>query len=44
LETALPETPVMISADSTQLKQIFWNLARNSIQSMPEGGKLKITL
>ncbi len=44
LETVLPETPVMISADSTQLKQIFWNLARNSIQSMPEGGKLKITL
>lgn len=44
LETDLPENPVMISADSTQLKQIFWNLARNSIQSMPEGGKLKITL
>jgi two-component system sensor histidine kinase PilS (NtrC family) len=44
LETVLPENPVMISADSTQLKQIFWNLARNSIQSMPEGGKLKITL
>jgi two-component system sensor histidine kinase PilS (NtrC family) len=44
LETDLPETPVMISADSTQLKQIFWNLARNSIQSMPEGGRLKITL
>ena len=44
LETNLPEFPVMISADSTQLKQIFWNLARNSIQSMPEGGKLKITL
>jgi two-component system sensor histidine kinase PilS (NtrC family) len=44
LETVLPENPVTISADSTQLKQIFWNLARNSIQSMPEGGKLKITL
>jgi signal transduction histidine kinase len=44
LETVLPDEPVMISADSTQLKQIFWNLARNSIQSMPEGGKLKITL
>jgi len=44
LETVLPENPVMISADSTQLKQIFWNLARNSIQSMPDGGRLKITL
>lgn len=44
LETVLPEYPVMISADSTQLKQIFWNLARNSIQSMSEGGTLKISL
>jgi two-component system sensor histidine kinase PilS (NtrC family) len=44
LETILPEEPVLISADSTQLKQIFWNLARNSIQSMPDGGTLKITL
>ena len=44
LETDLPENPVMISADSTQLKQVFWNLARNSIQSMTEGGKFKVTL
>ncbi len=44
LETDLPEKSVMISADPTQLKQIFWNLARNAIQAMPDGGDLKIKL
>jgi two-component system sensor histidine kinase PilS (NtrC family) len=44
LEYDLPENPVMIAADSTQLKQIFWNLARNSIQAMPQGGKLTVKL
>ncbi len=42
LETVLPENPVIISADPTQLKQIFWNLARNAILAMPDGGKLKV--
>ena len=40
----LPLQPVFISADSTQIKQIFWNLSRNSIQAMENGGKLTITL
>ena len=44
LESDLPEMPVMVSADPTQLKQIFWNLARNSIQAMPDGGRLKVKL
>ncbi len=44
LEAVLPEKPVLISADPTQLKQIFWNLARNAIQAMPDGGNLRITL
>ncbi len=42
LETVLPDNPVIIFADPTQLKQIFWNLARNAILAMPDGGKLKI--
>ncbi len=41
---SLPPDPVFISADETQLKQIFWNLARNAIKAMPEGGDLAITL
>lgn len=44
LDIDLPSAPVFISADPTQLKQIFWNLARNAIQSMPDGGNLKVKL
>lgn len=44
LEEELPPTPIFISADVTQLKQIFWNLARNAIHAMPEGGILSIVL
>ncbi|MBL8194788.1 MAG: PAS domain S-box protein [Blastocatellia bacterium] len=39
-----PETSISIVADSNQLRQIIWNLARNSLQAMPEGGKLIIEL
>jgi two-component system sensor histidine kinase PilS (NtrC family) len=44
IEEALPPFPVIASADTTQLKQIFWNLSRNAIQAMPNGGTLKISL
>jgi len=44
LEDVLPQSPVFISADSTQLKQVFWNLARNAINAMPNGGKLSVRL
>ena len=40
----LPDCPIMILGDVTQLKQIFWNLARNSINAMPDGGKFVIGL
>ena len=44
LEISLPQSATFISADSTQLKQVFWNLARNAIQAMPDGGTLRISL
>ena len=44
INEALPANPVFVSADATQLKQVFWNLARNSINAMPDGGELSITL
>jgi two-component system, NtrC family, sensor histidine kinase PilS len=44
LECNLPESEIIISADQTQLKQIFWNLARNAVQAMPNGGKLNVRL
>lgn len=44
VEYELPNRPINISADATQLKQIFWNLARNAIQAMPDGGTLRVVL
>ena len=38
------DNPVIVSADAAQLKQIFWNLARNALQAMPNGGRLRFGL
>jgi len=37
----VPVTSVLVNADSEQLQQVFWNLARNALQSMPAGGTLR---
>ncbi|HSB12136.1 MAG TPA: ATP-binding protein [Blastocatellia bacterium] len=39
-----PDEPVLYQADPNQMRQIFWNLARNAIKAMPEGGELRVTL
>ena len=39
-----PQAPVIITFDKSQLKQLFLNLFLNSIQSMPDGGELKIEI
>jgi two-component system sensor histidine kinase PilS (NtrC family) len=36
--------PVLYRADSNQMRQVFWNLARNAIQAMPLGGELRVLL
>ena len=36
----LPSEPLVVEADAGQLKQVFWNLARNALQAMPQGGTL----
>jgi signal transduction histidine kinase len=40
----LPDEPLFAEADEGQLKQVFWNLARNALQAMPKGGTLRATL
>jgi two-component system sensor histidine kinase PilS (NtrC family) len=41
IEAEIPPVPLLINADSEQLQQVFWNLARNALQAMPAGGKLR---
>ena len=40
----LPDEELFAEADEGQLKQVFWNLSRNALQAMPEGGTLRATL
>jgi signal transduction histidine kinase len=42
VETQLPERPMLVCADQTQLQQVVINMAVNGIQAMPRGGRLRI--
>jgi two-component system sensor histidine kinase PilS (NtrC family) len=44
IEEDYPAEPVDVNADAAGLRQVFWNLARNALQAMPEGGKLGVSL
>ncbi len=39
-----PSDAVHYYGDPNQIRQIFWNLTRNSIQAMPGGGELRVIL
>jgi two-component system sensor histidine kinase PilS (NtrC family) len=32
-----------INGDANQIRQVFWNLARNAVQAMPHGGTLRVS-
>jgi len=36
--------PHVCLADPNQISQVFWNLARNALEAMPEGGLLRVGL
>ncbi len=42
--TDLPDEPAIAPADAASIKQVFWNLARNALNAMPEGGTLRAEL
>jgi len=44
LETRLPEAPLYVVGDSTQLHQIMMNLCTNAIHAMGEHGTLRVSL
>lgn len=44
LQEEVPDKPVQANADPAQLRQVFWNLARNALQAMPDGGTLRAEL
>lgn len=44
ISEAYPGIAVLYQGDPNQMRQIFWNLARNAIQAMPQGGELSVTL
>lgn len=39
-----PDEPVRALADGAALRQVFWNLARNAMSAMPDGGRLHVEL
>jgi two-component system sensor histidine kinase PilS (NtrC family) len=42
LETDFPDGELWCEVDANRMKQVFWNLATNSLKAMPAGGVLKI--
>jgi signal transduction histidine kinase len=44
IECDMPPQPIMIAADHEQLRQVFLNLALNSLDAMPRGGTLRVAV
>jgi two-component system sensor histidine kinase PilS (NtrC family) len=44
IEEDFPDQPVRAQADAAGLRQVFWNLSRNALAAMPEGGTLRVEL
>jgi two-component system sensor histidine kinase PilS (NtrC family) len=42
IEDAIVPPSYTIVGDSDQIRQVFWNIARNAVQAMPNGGTLRV--
>jgi two-component system, NtrC family, sensor histidine kinase PilS len=43
IEDEIVPPSFIIVGDSDQIRQVFWNIARNAVQAMPNGGTLRVT-
>jgi signal transduction histidine kinase len=44
VEFEADEGPLLCRADPDRITQVFWNLARNGLEAMPDGGRLRVRL
>jgi two-component system sensor histidine kinase PilS (NtrC family) len=42
IEASLPEEGVPARVDVNLIRQVFWNLAKNALKAMPDGGVLRV--
>jgi len=43
IEREITPPSFTIVGDGDQIRQVFWNIARNAVQAMPEGGSLRVS-
>src|SRR2546422_3915574 len=43
IERQISPASFTLVGDADQIRQVFWNLARNAVQAMPTGGLLRVS-